>query len=171
MAPEALSRGRIIVPGSPRQLGTCGLFPPSSAQRRPLAAAGHVFGTKACVPGFLWLGFGELCVPDVPPGAFAALATGHDVWVVDNVPPPGQAPTGADPAVAWGRFADLVTELAAKDATLFVVAREVPEWLDAAEGAPDPAVRSALTRIGGMLAGLPLMESDKRLLVEGISGS
>lgn len=159
------------MPGTPRQLGACGLFPPSSAQQRPLAAAGHVFDTKACVPGLLWLGFGELCLPDIPPGALEVLAAEHDVWVVDDVPPPGDAPTGVNPAVAWQRFADLTTELARKDATLFVVARDVPEWLEAAEGAADPAVRSALTLIGGTLAGLPLMESDERLAGEGVSGS
>lgn len=159
------------MPGTPRQLGTCGLFPPSSAQRRPLAAAGHVFDTKTCVPGLLWLGFGELCVRDVAPGAFEVLAAEHNVWVVDDVPPPGHAATGVNPAVAWQRFADLMTELARKDATLFVVARVVPEWLEAAEGAADPAVRSALILIGRTLAGLPLMKSDERLAVEGISGS
>jgi cell division protein ZapE len=171
VVPQALSQGRIIVPGTRHQLGMCGLFPPSSAQRRPVAAAGHVFDTKACVPGLLWLGFGELCAPDVPAGAYKDLAAEHTLWVVDGVPEPGAGPAGEAPAVVWQHFAGLLEELATKDATLFLLAREVPEWFEAADGTADPAVRAALLRIGGTLAGLPLMESDERLTVEGISGS
>ncbi|MFJ6025996.1 hypothetical protein ACIQCN_00825 [Pseudarthrobacter sp. NPDC092424] len=171
MALRALSRGRIIVPGTPRQLGTCGLFPPSSAQRRPVAAGGRIFDAKACVPGFLWIGFGELCAADVPAGVFTVLAAGHSLWVVDDVPPPGTGTAGRAPAAAWQRFADLLEELAAMDAALFLAVREVPEWSEAAGSATDPEVREALLRIGGMLSGLPRTESHERLAVEGISGS
>ncbi|MFD5276661.1 hypothetical protein ACFWIX_03765 [Pseudarthrobacter sp. NPDC058362] len=168
MAPEALSRGRIIVPGTQHQLGMCGLFPPSSAQRRPVAAAGHILEAKACVPGLLWLSFGELCAPDLPPAALKALAAEHSLWVVDDVPPPGAVPSGVSRPGTWRCFADVLAALAATNTALFLVAREVPRWLEAA--AADPEAKEPLQRIDGMLAGLPLMESDVRL-VEGISGS
>lgn len=129
-------------------------------------AAGHILETKACVPGLLWTGFAELCVTDVPPAAFKSLAAKYSQWVVDDVPEPGSGP-----AAAWRRFAELLQELAKADAALFLVAREVPGWCEAAGAATDSEVREALLRVGGMLAGLPLMESDERLSVEGISGS
>lgn len=171
MAPDALSRGRIIVPGTPRQLGTCGLFPPSSAQRRPVAAAGHVLDAKACAPGLLWFSFAQLCAPGVTADAVRELAAKHDLWVVDDVPAPGQAAAGMDPDAAWPLLAEMAAELAARDATLFLVAHEAPDWFGAARAAADPAVRTGLGRLGRMLAGLPLMESDERAAVEGISGS
>ena len=166
MVPQALSRGRIIVPGTRHQLGTCGLFPPSAAQQRPVVAAGHIVEAKACVPGLLWLGFGELCAVDVPAGAFKALASEHDLWVVDEVPR-----AGSGPSAVWRRFAEVLAELAVTDAALFLVAREVPEWFEAAETAAGPETREALLRIGNMLAALPLMQSAERPTLEGMSGS
>ncbi|UZX04045.1 cell division protein ZapE [Arthrobacter sp. CDRTa11] len=149
------ARGRIITPGTEHQLGTYGLFPPSSMQHRTLMTAGGPLAAKNAEPDLLWTSFAELCAGTVPEADYHALAGQHAAWVIDGVPAPDtdQSP---QKSAAWERFGTLVGILYERDITLFLIGTRLP---------PDMA------RIAPPLSFLEYVESAGDIIVEEISGS
>lgn len=165
-----IKAGRIIVPGTDRQLAAFGLFPPSSAQHGEVAAAAHTFTAKASDAELLWIGFGELCRLEASPAAYADLARRHPLWVVDGVPAPGSAGAVKDVG-AWAQFAAVLAVLAAEGTTLFVVGRRPMDWDAAAHEAEDAGLRASLAAVARRLELMVRVESDESVAVVGVSGS
>jgi len=155
-APQPASRpGRILIPGTARQLGTFGLFVPAPGQRRTVEVTGEPLDVKSAEGDLLWTGFQELT--DCPAAAadFATLAARYREWVVDGVPAPATAggPEGQHSA-EWTRFLAVVDLLFESDVTLFLVGAALPDF-----GAESPL--SLLLRV----------ESDEELPAGHSSGS
>jgi cell division protein ZapE len=154
-AKPAFARGRIITPGTERQLGTYGLFPPSPAQRRTLKPTTLALTAKCAEPELLWFTFAELCAGQVPTADYEVLARRHSTWVVDGVPAPdsGPSPQGSP---AWDRFSTMVDVLYARDITLFLVGT---------------GLSADLTRVAGRLSLLEILESTDFQVIDPSSGS
>jgi AFG1-like ATPase len=120
---EGFRPGRIIRPGTPRQLGTFGLFPPPAARQRTLTVAGRPLVVKSADADLLWVSFHQLVEGPVPAADCADLAAQFGTWVVDDVP---AAPAGTAGSPAWQRFHALAEILFAADATLFLVGASPP---------------------------------------------
>lgn len=162
--------GRIIVPGTARQLGAFGLFRPSPPQEQapregqPRLADNHtaVWDTavrqtavkhavvKHAEGGVLWIRLGELLEQNIPGQELAELAAAYGTWVVD-----------ADvPGIVSGssrltkRFVEVAGVLEQCDVTVFLVSAS-PLNLDRANP----------------LSTLALVESSEELPVEGVHGS
>lgn len=168
--PPALQDGRILVPGSSRQLAVYGLFPPPPSQHREANFGSRTFAAKAREPELLWIGFDELCAPGTSSDDYSVLAAGPDLWVIDGVPAPEPSDTGLR-AEAWERFAAVLAVLAASRVTLFVVGTRPMDWTAASLLADDVRLRSALVEIDRLLAKLKRVESDEAVAIEGVSGS
>ncbi|WP_052500584.1 AFG1/ZapE family ATPase [Arthrobacter sp. SPG23] len=120
----ALRPGRILVPGTARQLGTFGLFAPAPGQRRTVDVTGGPLEVKSAEGDLLWVGFRELTGAAAPARDFAALAGRFGEWVVDGLP----SRAGAAGSPEWQRFLDVVDVLFAADVTLFVIGPALPEF-------------------------------------------
>lgn len=168
--PPVLREGRIIVPGSSRQLAAYGLFLPQPDQHRVLSSGSRTFHAKALEHELLWIGFDELCAPGTTSDDYTVLAAGAELCVIDGVPAPEAADAGFR-AEAWEQFAAVLAVLAARNATLFVVGTRPMDWATASAAAKDPQLGATLAGIGRRLAGLQRIESDEAIAVEGVSGS
>lgn len=115
--------GRIIKPGTPRQLGTFGLFPPPASRRRTLTVAGRPLEVKNADADLLWVSFGQLAGGPVTAEECADLAAKFGTWVVDDVPPAAGGNTGSP---AWQWFHALAEVLFAADVTLFLIGASPP---------------------------------------------
>jgi hypothetical protein len=128
-----LRPGRVISPGTPRQLGTFGLFPPSSAQRRTMTVADTPLEVKSAEADLLWVGFRHLVDGAASPADFAGLAEQFGVWVVDDVPSTpegasGSAHDSASSSAKWQRFSEVADVLFQADVTLFLVGALPPDF-------------------------------------------
>ena len=168
--PPVLRQGRIIVPGSSRQLAAYGLFLPQPDQHRVLRSGSRTFHAKALEHELLWVSFDELCAPGIPAADYSVLAAGPELCVIDGVPAPEPADAGSR-AEAWEQFAAVLAVLAARNATLFVVGTRPMDWAAASAAAQDARVRAAFADIHRLLARLKRVESDEAVPAEGISGS
>lgn len=168
--PPVLREGRIIVPGSSRQLAAYALFHPQPDRRRALPSGSRTFDAKALEHDLLWLSFDELCAPGTSVEDYSVLVAGPELCVIDGVPAPDPADAGFR-AEAWEQFAAVLAVLAARNATLFVVGTRPMDWAAASAGAKDPRLRASLAGIDRLLAGLERVESDETVAVEGVSGS
>ena len=168
--PPVLREGRVIVPGSSRQLAAYGLFPPQPDRHRVLRSGSRTFDAKALEHELLWISFDELCAPGTSAEDYSALAAGPELCVIDGVPVPEAADTGFR-AEAWEQFAAFVAALAARNATLFVVGTKPMDWAAASAAAKDARLRAAFTGVDRLLANLKRIESDETIAVEGVSGS
>ncbi|MFF2297201.1 AFG1/ZapE family ATPase [Arthrobacter sp. efr-133-R2A-120] len=133
---KAFSRGKIITPGTPAQLGAFGLFPPSKAQERILTPTTQRLTVKAA-DDMLWVSFAELCGRLMSTADYLALAEDYGTWVIDGVPSPTIGST-AGSAPAWQRFSNVVDVLYDQDITLFLVGHGPLDW----DLAQDPAHRT-----------------------------
>lgn len=168
--PPVLREGRIIVPGSSRQLAVYGLFPPPPSRQRTVRAGSRAFAAKACEPELLWISFDELCAPDTPSDDYSLLAAGQESWVIDGVPAPEPSDAGLRTG-AWEHFAAVLAVLADRGTALFVIGARPMDWTGASLLADDPRLRLALVEIDRLLAKLKRVESDEAVAVEGMSGS
>ncbi|WP_457963042.1 cell division protein ZapE [Arthrobacter sp. D1-29] len=155
VAGAEFSRGRIITPGTEHQLGTYGLFPPSSAQHRTLMTAGGPLTAKNAEPDLLWTSFAELCSGALSEADYHALAGQHTTWVIDGVPAP-DADRSAQKTAAWDRFGALVGILYERDVTLFLLGTRLP---------------ADMAKIAPPLSFLEYVESAADTTAEEISGS
>lgn len=171
----AFRRGRIITPGTARQLGVFSLFPPPPAQQRILTTPAGPLAARSAEPELLWTSFAQLCGGAQVPG-YRALAARYSTWVVDGVPSPA-AGGGASAAsgvvhaaaeAAWQRFCEVVDVLYDADVTLFLVG---PGPLDWPAAAAVPGLPARLARAADRLALLERVESDEALAAEHSSGS
>lgn len=168
--PPVLREGRVIVPGSSRQLAAYGLFPPQPDRHRAFPSGGRTFDAKALEHELLWISFGELCAPGTSPEDYLVLAAGPELCVVDGVPAPDPADAGFR-AEEWELFAAALAVLAARSATLFVVGTRPMDWAAASAAAKDARLGATLADIDRLLASLKRVESDETIAVEGVSGS
>ncbi|TLM75828.1 AFG1/ZapE family ATPase [Pseudarthrobacter sp. NamB4] len=168
--PPVLRHGRVIVPGTARQLAVYGLFPPSPIQHRELQGANRIFRAKASEPELLWISFDELCAADASAGDYRGLAAGAELWVIDGVPAPESTDAGRQ-AEAWERFAEVLRELAAAKVALFVVGARPMDWAAASATAPDAGLRGTFPEIHRLLARLERVKSDEAVAIERVSGS
>jgi hypothetical protein len=118
-----LRPGRIIIPGTARQLGTFGLFAPAPGQRRTVQVAGTSLDAKSAEGDLLWIGYPELT--RVAAGDVASLAGRFPEWAVDGVPAPTDAVAGSP---EWQHFLDVVDALFAADVTLFLIGTALPDF-------------------------------------------
>lgn len=158
--------GRIITPGSPRQLGRLGLFPPSDAQRRVLTPTIRPITARNAEPDLLWISFAELCGGPATAADFRALAAEHRMWVIDGVPSP-QFESALLPVAAWRRFGQVVEVLHEQDIALFLIGTGPFDWDSAGTGAGLPA-DMALT--AGRLSLLGRVESSDASDLAGAGG-
>lgn len=135
--PEAFSRGRIITPGTPAQLGAFGLFPPSTSQERVLTPTTQRLTVKGA-DDMLWVSFAELCGGLTSTADYLALAVDYKTWVIDGVPSP-TVDSAAGSAPAWQRFSNVVDVLYDQDITLFLVGHGPLDW----DLAQDPSHRAS----------------------------
>ncbi|WP_242701592.1 AFG1/ZapE family ATPase [Arthrobacter cavernae] len=119
--------GRIITPGSPRQLGRLGLFPPSDTQRRILTPTTRPITARNAEPDLLWISFAELCGGPSTEADFRALAAEYRMWVIDGVPSP-QLAQALGPAADWERFSKVVEVLHEQDIALFLIGAGPFDW-------------------------------------------
>ncbi|WP_281269639.1 AFG1/ZapE family ATPase [Arthrobacter silvisoli] len=155
-AKDGFRRGRVISPGTPRQLGAFGLFPPPPAEQRTLTPTTQPLPVKAA-GDVLWVAFAELCGGLMSTADYLALAAEYRVWVVDGVPSPGHE-SAEGSAAAWQRFSNAVDVLYDEDVTLFLVGRGGLDWdAGSAHGSALPADRariaSRLSLLGRVEAG------------------
>jgi hypothetical protein len=142
--------GRIIVPGTARQLGAFGLFrpPPHQGQApregQPRLAGDHAEG------GVLWISLSELLEQNMPAGELAGLGAEYGTWVVDADVP--EIVSGSSRLAK--RFVEVAGALEQCDVTVFLVSAS-PLNLDPANP----------------LSTLALVESSEELPVEGAHGS
>jgi len=146
--PPAFRPGRIIIPGTPRQLGTFGLFTPAPGQRRTVEVAGRPLSAKSAEGDLLWISFGELTAGNPAARDFDALAVRFGEWVVDGIPGPSAAESPD-----WQLFLDVAELLFDRNATLFVIGAVLPD-----------------VRADSPLALLLRVESDEELPDERSSG-
>jgi cell division protein ZapE len=123
---EGFSRGKIITPGTPAQLGAFGLFHPAKSQERILTPTAQRLTVKAA-DDVLWASFAELCGGPMSTADYMALAKDYGTWVIDGVPSP-TAGSVAGSASAWQRLSDLVDVLYEQDITLFLVGHGPLDW-------------------------------------------
>ncbi|CAN7435329.1 hypothetical protein LJR078_002896 [Arthrobacter sp. LjRoot78] len=142
--------GRVLVPGTAKQLGAVGLFVPAPGQQRTLEVSGHPLAVKSAEGGLLWIGFRHLTGTPVAAGDFAALAARYPEWVIDGVPAP-PAPAGSP---EWQQFLDVVELLFDADVTLFLIGAALPPF-----------------SAGSPLSRLLRAESDEQMAEEFTSGS
>jgi hypothetical protein len=116
--------GRILIPGTARQLGTFGLFEPAPGQWRTIDVAGNPLAVKSAESGLLWIGFRELTGGPSSARDFAALAARFGEWVVDGIPAPDIAVGAPD----WELFLGVVDLLFAADVTLFLIGAKLPDF-------------------------------------------
>ena len=155
MARQPLTQGRIIIPGTERQLGTYGLFPPSFAQQRTLKPVTQRFSAKNAEPELLWISFSELYAGQASKADYDALAGQHSTWVIDGVPAP-ETVGSEQKSPAWHRFGTLVEVLYERDVTLFLIGAGLP---------------ADLPRVASRLSLLTWVESTEEAPVEGTFGS
>ncbi|MDV8146661.1 hypothetical protein [Arthrobacter sp. B10-11] len=154
-APHPTSRpGRILIPGTARQLGTFGLFVPAPGQRRTMEVAGHPLEVKSAEGDLLWISFRALAGCPAAAADFASLAARFGEWVVDGVPDPAAAGAPAWNSPQWKQLLAVVDVLFAADATVFLIGKALPDF-----GADSPL--SLLLRV----------ESDEELPAGNSSGS
>ncbi len=142
---DGFSRGKIITPGSPAQLGAFGLFQPAKSQERILTPTTQRLTAKMA-DEMLWVSFAELCGGLMSTADYAALAEDYGTWVIDGVPSP-TIESAAGSAPAWQRFSNVVDVLYDHDITLFLVGHGPLDWDLAAIPAPDPAHRIGAQRV------------------------
>jgi cell division protein ZapE len=161
--PAAFGQGRIISPGTPRQLGVFGLFPPASTQRRVLEPLNQPLTAKSAEPDLLWIEFAELCGGSASPEDYRALAAEHPVWVIDDVPSPAvESLIGS--TQAWRRFGEVVDVLHDQDITLFLVGHGPFDWDAAATHTQRASIEGLdMGRIAGRLSLLAHVESEEDL--------
>ncbi|MEV8146971.1 AFG1/ZapE family ATPase [Arthrobacter sp. NPDC080073] len=166
MAPgqEGFSRGKIITPGSPAQLGAFGLFQPVKSQERILTPTTQRLTVKMA-DDMLWVGFAELCGGLMSTADYLALAEDYGTWVIDGVPSP-TIESAAGSAPAWQRFSNVVDVLYDQGITLFLVGHGPLDWELAGDLAPDPgrpigARRVDLARIASRLSLLGRVEASE----------
>lgn len=107
---------RVVVPGTESQLGAPGLFVPPPGDVAVETSDGAL-RVRAADADVLWLDFDEVVRAASAGIDWAALAAGHAVWVVSDVPVLAEAPRGA--AAAFGGLAEV---LHAADVPLVVIA-------------------------------------------------
>ena len=146
---QGFRRGRVIIPGTPHQLGTFGLFRPPAWQARVLNAAGADLAVRNAGGGLLWLGYDELCSDDLDMASIPALAREYRTWVIDDVPSAGAAGIRSS-----RRFGEIAAVLQDCDVTVFVICAATPEW------GPENA-----------LSQLTVLESAEELPAEELLGS
>ncbi|GAA4028814.1 hypothetical protein GCM10023063_08140 [Arthrobacter methylotrophus] len=156
---EGFSKGWIITPGTPAQLGAFGLFRPSASQERVLTPTTHGITVKAA-DDLLWIGFAELCGGPTSTADYESLAGDFKAWVVDGVPSPNRE-SSIGSAAAWQRFTNVVDVLCEQDITLFLIGHGPLDW----EPAQDPVHRSDiqpvdLARIASRLSPLGRVEAS-----------
>ncbi|NUP75803.1 MAG: cell division protein ZapE [Sinomonas sp.] len=117
---------RVLVPGTPSQLGAFGLFAPPASTAVVLPAARGEVRALAADGDLLWLAFSEVARVGADGTDWAARAPLHALWVVSGVPVLSEAPPESAQA-----FAALAEILRAADVPLVVVAREDPGPLPA----------------------------------------
>lgn len=149
--PSGFRPGRMISPGTGRQLGTYGLFVPAPGQRRTLDVGGTSLSVKSAEGDLLWIGFRELTGGALAAADLAPLAARFSEWAVDGVPA-SAGPHATSPE--WTRLSDVVELLFAAGVTVFLIGAALPDF-----GADSPF--SLLLRV----------ESDEQLAAEHTSGS
>lgn len=170
-----LAQGRIIIPGTERQLGTYGLFPPSSAQQRTLTPTRHQLTAKNAEPELLWISFAELCAGSASLADYRVLAGQHSTWVIDGVPAPAADLPGQ--ASTWLRFGSLVDALCERGVTLFLIGPHTLDWDGAAAalkdalGTADTELSEVMARTARHLSLLARVESAAEPDLRGVSGS
>lgn len=169
--PAAFKQGRTITPGTPRQLGAFGLFPPSPSQQRLLKPTTQPLMAKSAEPELLWISFAELCGKPTTTADYLALARNHSTWVIDGVPSPGvDSPLGS--AAAWQRFSNVVDVLFDRNITLFLVGVGPFDWHAMGHGLPSAAALPGdLARTASRLSLLTRLESTEELDAIELSGS
>ncbi|WP_422933812.1 hypothetical protein [Sinomonas sp. P47F7] len=115
------SASRVLVPGTPSQLGAFGLFAPSAGAAVVLPAGKGELRALAADGELLWLTFSDVARAGADGADWAGLAPHHALWVVSGVPVLADAPREAADA-----FAALAETLRASDVPLLVVARADP---------------------------------------------
>lgn len=143
--------GRIITPGSPRQLGKLGLFRPSDAQSRTLTPTTRPITARNAEPDLLWISFAELCGGLSSKADYLALAAAHRMWVIDGVPSPRLESAlalelGPGSASAWQRFSNVVEVLHDQDIALFLIGTGPFDWDAAGTGAAVPVDMARMAR-------------------------
>ncbi|BCW37042.1 hypothetical protein StoSoilA2_30980 [Arthrobacter sp. StoSoilA2] len=165
-APKAFNSGRIITPGTPKQLGRLGLFRPSVSQSRVLTPTTQPIVVKNADRDLLWVGFPELCAGLTSTADFLALAHRFKTWVIDGVP----SPAASDPASApaWQRFSNAVDVLHDQDITLFLIGAGPLDW----DAEPSRSVLPVdLARIASRLSLLGRSDPDDAAAIEEAAGS
>ncbi len=152
---EGFRRGRVISPGTPRQLGAFGLFPPPPSEQRTLTPTTQPLRAKAA-GDVLWVAFAELCGGLMSTSDYLALAAEYRVWVVDGVPSPGHESADGS-AAAWQRFSNAVDVLYDEDVTPFLVGRGPLDW-DAGDARHGSALPVDMARIASRLSLLGRVE-------------
>nr|WP_306422761.1 cell division protein ZapE [Paenarthrobacter aurescens] len=163
---EAFRSGRIVSPGTARQLGRLGLFRPQPAQSRVLSPTTQPIVVKNSDPDLLWVAFGELCGGLTSTSDFLALAETFKTWIIDDVPSPADGDPASAPA--WQRFSNVVDVLYDQDITLFLIGAGPLDWDLEAPGSVLPV---DLARIASRLSLLGRSDADEALAREGAAGS
>ena len=161
----AFRSGRIISPGTPRQLGRLGLFRPTPSRSRVLTPTTQPIVVKNSDPDLLWVGFEELCGGLTSTSDFLALAETFRTWVIDDVPSPAD---DAASAPAWQRFSNVVDVLYDQDITLFLVGDGPLDWDVEPSGTALPV---DLARIASRLSLLSRSRPDEIMESEEAAGS
>ncbi|WP_286139761.1 cell division protein ZapE [Arthrobacter sp. Rue61a] len=162
----AFRSGRIVSPGTPRQLGRLGLFRPPPSQSRVLNPTTQPIVVKNSDPELLWVGFEELCSGLTSTADFLALAETHKTWVIDDVPVPAEGDAASAPA--WQRFSNVVDVLYDQDITLFLIGEGPLDWdIDAS----DSVLPVDLARIASRLSLLGRSDADTSMESEEAAGS
>ncbi|MEV7660868.1 cell division protein ZapE [Paenarthrobacter sp. NPDC089316] len=163
---ESFRAGRIVTPGTPRQLGRLGLFIPSASQSRVLTPTTQPIVVKNSDPDLLWVSFEELCGGLTSTSDYLALAETFTTWVIDGVPSPAEATAASAPA--WQRFSNVVDVLHDQDITLFLIGRGPLDWDVEAAGSGLPV---DLARIASRLSLLGRSHQDDDPTREEVAGS
>lgn len=138
--------GRIIIPGTARQLGAFGLFRPSPSQAQ---APGHTV-LKHAEGGVLWISLGQLLEQNIPVPELTDLAATYRTWVLDAHAPEILSASGP----IAKRFVDVAAVLERCDVTVFLVS-----------AGPLPLGP------GNPFSDLEVVESSEALPIEGVHGS
>ena len=169
-AGDAFSKGRIITPGTPAQLGAFGLFAPQPSQRHVLLPTTKPLNVKSA-EDVLWVAFAELCGWPASAEDYRELAKEHRTWVIDGVPSPTHE-SAAGSAAAWERFRDVVDVLYEQDITLFLIGNGPLDWNIAQDPAHKKNARPEdLSRIASRVSLLSRVESFEPFDEIEISGS
>ncbi|WP_416430123.1 cell division protein ZapE [Paenarthrobacter nicotinovorans] len=163
---ESFRAGRIVTPGTSRQLGRLGLFIPSPSQSRVLTPTTQPIVVKNSDPDLLWVGFEELCGGLTSTSDYLALAETFTTWVIDGVPSPAAADAASAPA--WQRFSNVVDVLHDQDITLFLIG---PGPLDWDVGAGRSGLPMDFARIASRLSLLGRSHADDDAAREEAAGS